>query len=320
MHILWTSPLFWLLMTVVLLVWVFWYRWPTPMALAAQAWERHRGHLKSRREHFDGVDWHFLEGGCGEPLLLLHGFNGDAYHFARTARYLTQHFRLLVPDLPGFGQTHLDHPVSHRIEDVAQRLLDWLDHRHIDTFYVGGNSMGGYIATAMARIAPHRVRALWLLAPGGLHSAPLSPVLQEVAEDRHNPLVVRDFDDFKRLLDYCFVQAPWMPSPLLRHLARQAAETCQHSLRIFDAMLNDSLPLEALANGVSTPALIVWGEEDRVLHPEGAQQLAQILPQQELIMMPRIGHLPMIESPKASAEAWLAFAEHISRRPIRIGE
>ena len=220
-------PLFWVLVTISLLVYVFWWAWPKPLAHAAQWWERHRGHLQPHHETHDGVRWHVLEGGRGEPLVLLHGFNGDAHHFARASRHLTDHFRIIAPDLPGFGETESHPGVSHRIEDMAQRLLDWLDARHIETFYVGGNSMGGYIATAMGQLAPERIRGLWLLAPGGVRSAPLSPVLLEVSEDRHNPLVVRDYADFKRLLNYCFVNPPWMPTPLLRHLAKKAAQTSE---------------------------------------------------------------------------------------------
>lgn len=291
------------------------YLWPTPMARVAQAYERHRGNLKSKTEVVNGNCWHYLEGGCGEPLVLLHGFNGDSDHFTRSARYLTQHFRILVPDLPGFGETQTQPNISHRIEDVAQLLLEWLDYHQIEEFYLGGNSMGGYISMAMAQKAPHRVRALWLLAPGGVRSAPLSPVLQEVSEDRHNPLVIRNYQDFERLLDYCFVNRPWMPKPLLRFLSKRASATCQSSLRIFDAMLNDSAPLETMATGLSTPALIVWGEEDRVLDSAGAEIIGGLMDHPRIILMPKIGHLPMIEAPRESAEAWLSFTENLVRHP-----
>ncbi len=297
------------------LFWFFWRIWPTPLGRAAQWVERQRGGLRSKQAMIGGIHWHYLEGGSGEPLVLLHGFNGDAHHFVRTARHLNGHFRIIAPDLPGFGDTDSVVAISHRIEDIAKRLLDWLDAQHIETFYLGGNSMGGYIATAMARIAPHRVRALWLLAPGGVRSAPLSPVLQEVAEDRHNPLVVRGHSDFVRLLEYCFVNQPWMPTPLIRMLGQRAAKTCQSSLRIFDAMVNDSAALETLAEGLETPALIVWGEHDQVLNVEGGAIVQALMPHAELMVMPNIGHLPMIEAPKAAAETWLAYAEQVARHP-----
>lgn len=302
------------------LFWAFWRVWPTPLGRVSQWVERHRGGLKSKHTVAGGIAWHYLEGGCGEPLVLLHGFNGDAHHFARAANHLKGHFRIIAPDLPGFGETASAVAISHRIEDIAQRLLDWLDAQQIDTFYLGGNSMGGYIATAMAQIAPKRVRALWLLAPGGVRSAPLSPVLQEVSEDRHNPLVVRNHNDFVRLLDYCFVHRPWMPTPLLRMLGERAAKTCQQSLHIFDAMLNDSPALETLAEGLQTPALIVWGQNDQVLDVAGGAIISALMPNAELMIMPDIGHLPMLEAPKASAEAWLAFAEQTARQTHKTAE
>lgn len=294
--------------------WALWRIWPTPLGRASQWFERHHGGLASKRTSVGGIEWHHLEGGCGEPLVLLHGFNGDAHHFARAARHLKGHFRIIAPDLPGFGETASAVAISHRIEDIAQRLLDWLDAQQIDSFYLGGNSMGGYIATAMAQRAPKRVRGLWLLAPGGVRSAPLSPVLQEVSEDRHNPLVVRNHNDFVRLLDYCFVNRPWMPTPLLRMLGQRAAKTCQQSLCIFDAMINDSLALEILAEGLQTPTLIVWGKNDQVLDAQGGAILEALMPNAELIVMPNIGHLPMLEAPKAAAETWLAFAEQTARQ------
>ena len=305
-----------LVLAILILGWLLSHLWLTPLARLAQAFERHAGGLHERRSQHDGVDWHYLEGGHGETLVLLHGFNGDAYHFARTARHLKKHFRIIAPDLPGFGETECDETISHRIEDIAQRLLAWLDHQKIDHFYLGGNSMGGYISTAMARLAPDRVRALWLLAPGGVRTAPLSAVLQEVSEDRHNPLVVRDYADFKRLLSYCFVNPPWTPKPLLRFLARRASQTSQRSLGIFDAMLNDSAPLETMADGLKTPALIVWGKSDQVLHYQGGQIIQNLMPSAHLIVMPKIGHLPMLEAPKETAEAWLAFTETQARQSI----
>ena len=293
--------------------WLLWYVYPAPVARLAQWAERRQGHLVSRRYRHAGIDWHCLEGGHGPVLVLLHGFNGDAHHFARTARHLHQHFRIMAPDIPGFGETQVDGPISHRIEDIAKRILSWLDDQHIDAFYVGGNSMGGYIAAAMAQAAPDRVTGLWLLAPGGVRQAPLSPVLQEVAEDRHNPLLARDFKEFQLLLDYCFVRRPWVPAPLLRYLAKLAGHNAARGVEIFDAMLHESRPLEDLTDGLNTPCLIYWGAQDRVLHPDGADIIANRMPNAQAIVVPNIGHLPMLESPRASAEAWLSFTEQLAR-------
>lgn len=302
------------LLLIVLLGWLLWRLQPLPLAKTFQLLERQRGRLRSQRHTHAGVDWHYLEGGRGEPLILLHGFNADAHHFCRAAIHLRHHFRLIAPDLPGFGDTRYEAEPNFNIDDLASRLLGWLDALNIHHCYVGGNSMGGYLALAMAKQAPDRIRGLWLLAPGGLRSTPLAPVLQEVLEDRHNPLVVRDHADFKRLLRACFVNPPWMPSPLLRFLAQRASAHNHRAQRIFDAMAGDSTPAETLADGLTTPALIVWGRQDQVLHSDGAEVLAGLMPNARAMVLDQVGHLPQLEQPKLVAESWVSFTEADARQ------
>lgn len=303
----------WLLSTLLLLAVLLWRVWPEPLARLFLLADRQHGRLRSKRTQVGDIDWHYLEGGRGEPLVLLHGFNADAHHFSRVSRHLAAHFRILSPDLPGFGETRLEDGVSFRIEDQAEHVLAWLDALGIHEFHLGGNSMGGYISVALARHAPERVRALWLLAPGGLHTAQLSPVFEEVAEERHNPLVIRNQADFQRLTDYCFVHPPWIPAPLARFLARRSARVSVQAQRIFDAMRYDSRPLEELAAGLATPTLVVWGQSDQVLHPSGATLIAKLMPNTETVILQAVGHLPMLEAPRTVAESWLAFSESVAR-------
>jgi triacylglycerol lipase len=296
---------------------LFWLIWPAPLARLFMALERRQGRLSVHRIECDGIDWHLLEGGHGEPLVLLHGFNGDGYHFARVSRRLGKHFRVLAPDLPGFGQTDFDAELDYNVAAQAQRVLALLDELGIERFYLGGNSMGGYVACAVARQAPERVRGLWLLNPGGLQSAPLSPLFEVVYQGGHNALVVRDRKDFRRLMDYCFVRPPWLPGPLARELADRAGNHSQRAIAIFDAIRFESTPLEEITEGLATPALIVWGQADQVLHPEGLQILAQKMPGAHTLLLPATGHLPMIEKPRQTAEAWISFAESAARQETK---
>jgi len=300
----------WLLFAAILIAaGLLWWAYPGPLARLFLALERLQAGLRSKRRH----GWHYLEGGRGEPLVLLHGFNADAHHFCQPSRWLGAHFRVIAPDLPGFGETDLPENSSLRIEDRAREILDWLDRMDIHTFYLGGSSMGGYLSMAMARQAPDRVRALWLLAPGGLHSARHSAVFEEVAEGRHNPLVVRNRADFLRLIDYCFVRPPWIPGPLQRFLVLRGQRTAAQAQRLFDGMRHDSEPVETLARGLETPTLLIWGQADQVLHPEGANVVESVLTDCETLILTSVGHLPMIEEARTCAEAWIAFTEARAR-------
>jgi len=304
-----------ILLGTVLVAWaVLWLLWPKPLARLFMAAERQQGRLRMRRVDCGDIDWHLLEGGHGEPLVLLHGFNGDGYHFARVSRRLGKHFRIIAPDLPGFGQTRFEEKLDYSVEAQADRVLALLDQLGTERFYLGGSSMGGYVACALAKKAPQRVRALWLLNPGGLQNAPLSPLFEVVYAGGHNALVVRDRRDFERLMDYCFVRPPWLPRPLARELADRAGRNAERASEIFEAMRFRSTPLEEMASGLDLPTLIVWGEADQVLHPSGLSLLAECMPEARTLLLPATGHLPMIEKPKVTAEAWISFAESSARQ------
>lgn len=302
-----------LILIALLVLVALWAFWPTPVARFFLALDRRGGRLKSCRVEAGGVDWHVLEGGRGETLVLLHGFNADADHFTRVARHLTGHFRILAPDLPGFGETRSPNAVDYRIEAQAESVVKWMDRVGIQRCYLGGSSMGGYIACAIAARHPHRIRALWLLAPGGVEGVAPSPLFQEIAEERHNPLVIRDRADFRRLIDFCFVHPPWIPSPLARFLAdRSAARAVDHQ-RAFDAIRFDSASAEKLVRGLDVPALIVWGRSDQILNPAGAQVLHGSMNRAEILMLPDTGHLPMLENPRTVAECWISYTERLAR-------
>ena len=290
-----------------------WRLWPAPFALAFRALDRRSGKLRSCFVDVGGDRWHVLEGGRGETLVLLHGFNADADHFNRVARHLAGHFRILAPDLPGFGDTECAGAVDYRIESQAEAVVAWMDRVGIQRCYLGGSSMGGYIATAIAARHPERIRALWLLAPGGVEGVELSPLFQEIAEERHNPLVIRNAGDFRRLIDFCFVHPPWIPSPLARFLAARSSARAVDHQRAFDALRFESPTAEQIADGLDVPALIVWGRSDQVLNPAGAQHLAERMKQAETLMLADTGHLPMLEHPRTVAESWIGYTERLAR-------
>ena len=299
-------PLLALIITSALLAW---WLLPSSASRFLLGLERRSSGLSHRVARVGDIEWHYLEGGQGEPLVLLHGFNADAYHFTRLARHLRGHFHLLAPDLPGFGETRFPGNIEFDIESQAARLIEWLDAMGIEQCCLGGNSMGGYLAATVARTVPHRARALWLLAPGGLQEAPYAELFQEVAAGRHNPLVVRNQADFDHLVDLCFVQRPWMPRPVQRHLAARAAATCERSLGIFSALRFQSPPLESFADELNLPTLLMWGDQDRVLHPDGLKLLGGLLPDHRSALLENTGHLPQLERPRECASAWLQFTE-----------
>lgn len=129
------------------------------------------------------------------------------------------------------------------------------------------------------------------------------------------PLVAANTEEYERLLDFVFHKRPFIPHPVKKVLMRDAIAHRPLNIRIFNQFLHSrtSEPLETLLNGRTVPTLIVWGSQDRVLHVSGAKILAAVMPNAEVAVMDSVGHLPMIEKPKETAELVLSFLQR--RKP-----
>lgn len=105
---------------------------------------------------------HFFEKGQGPALLFLHGFCESGEMWRHFAYSLSTQYRVLCPDLPGFGNSPMTHPISS-LEEVALQLEEWLDALQIQNPIVMGHSLGGYVALALLERMGERIQAIGLL-------------------------------------------------------------------------------------------------------------------------------------------------------------
>ena len=119
-----------------------------------------------KRVTLDGRTLSYLEAGAGDPLLLIHAFPLSAEMWEPQLRDVPSGWRVIAPDLSGFGESG---PVGAdrqglppSMDDYADDIAALLQHLQVDRAVVGGLSMGGYVAFALLRRAPHRVRGLVL--------------------------------------------------------------------------------------------------------------------------------------------------------------
>ena len=302
-----------LLATMLLLIGaaVLWFGFPATLYRAAVAIERSLAGVQTGQVTVAEFDWSYWQGGSGDHLVLVHGFGGDKDNWVRIAPHLVDHYTLLAPDLIGFGDSSQPQDLAYDIGAQADRLLAFLDALGIERFHLGGNSMGGYIAGALAAAAPERVRSLWLLDPGGLMTARKSPAMQQVLAGGDNPLILKHPDEMADLMDLMFYRQPFIPPPVIQYLGRKMAAQQALSEQIFADMRYRSRPLEDYLTGYAGATLISWGQQDRVLHPSGASVLAALIADSKVVIIPQSGHLPMIDRPAATAQGYLDFmAQH----------
>ena len=285
---------------------ILFYRSPERALSAAIDYERRQAGLARHEATLaDGLHYAYLEGGQGPPLVLLHGFGADKDSFDRIAPYLTPRFHLVMPDLIGFGESSRPPRADYAPRAQAERLRALLRRLGIAAPHLGGNSMGGQIALTYAAMYPKEVQSLWLLNASGVASAPPSELRRKIAGGGDNPLLVKNEDEFAALVDLVTARPLRVPRRLLDVMAQARIRNYALEARIFKQLAADSV--EDRIRGLAIPALIVWGQQDRVLHPGGAGVLQMLLIRSEVIMMPGVGHLPMLEQPKQCALDYLRF-------------
>ncbi|GAB2869197.1 alpha/beta fold hydrolase [Pseudoduganella ginsengisoli] len=275
------------------------------------ALEQRLSGLRLRQGSAEGFAMPYLEGGSGAPLVLIHGFAGDKDNFTRIARYLTPHYRVIIPDLPGFGDAGRDPRASYLMADQARRLAALLDQVAPGPVHIGGNSMGGFIAGQFAAMYPERAASLWLLDAAGTEASHSSDILKHYDATGEMPLLVKKEEDFHALIAACTDKEPFLPHSVRVLLGRRgAADFALHTALL--KQMKEAPLLQPQPAYAAIPALIVWGEQDRILHPDGAAAFAALFPNSRTIMMPGVGHLPMVEKPRETASDYLAFRRSIS--------
>ncbi|MDF4205246.1 alpha/beta fold hydrolase [Pseudomonas protegens] len=240
-------------------------------------------------------------------ILLLHGLSADKSIWLRFARHFNRDYRLLIPDLGGHGETAYAAHQDYRVPAQAQRLLRLLDACGIQRVQVIGNSMGGYIAAWLAAHAPQRISGLALFDPAGVE-APETSDLQHLLEQGKNPFLVRSRADFQHFYSLTMAAPPWVPEAVLAAIAERYQARRGQLARIF-AELQTSPPMEPELAKIQAPTLLLWGREDRLLHPSSAQVWAKGLPQAQVQLWEGIGHMPMVERPVRSARLYQQFLE-----------
>ena len=283
-----------------------WQWFPGPFVRGLLRLQRRAAGLATHALEVDGHTVVYVDGGKGEPLVMLHGFGATLDNWALVARHLTPHYRVIAPDLPGFGDSSQRPDQSYSLDAQLGRIEAFVKALGLSRFHLAGNSMGGYLAGHYAARHPEQVASVWLLAPAGVMGAAPSE-LQKQLDRGENPLLIRSTVDFRRLVEMCFVRAPYTPNAVFKVFAGRAMRNRQFHAKVFADLFGTAVAFEDALKALPVPALITWGDRDRLLDVSGAPLLHALLPNSTLNVMKDIGHIPMVEAPAAAAEAWQAF-------------
>ena len=259
--------------------------------------------LNERTVTVAGKPIFICEAGSGPAVIMLHGGGPGASglsNYARNIDALAPHFRVIVPDMPGYGRSAkgVDHddPFGY----LAGMMRGLIDEFGIDTAHLIGNSYGGAAALRLALDTPHRVGKLVLMGPGGigttrgLPTAGLKRLLSYYGGDGPSRDKLATFirtylvydgtavpDDLIDLRYQASIDLEVIADPPLR---RPSGPTALRTLWRMD------LTRDSRLKSLRTPTLVLWGRDDKVNRPAGGPMLLNLLPNAELVMTSHTGH------------------------------
>ena len=249
----------------------------------------------------------------GEPLLLIHGFGGNKDNFTRIADKL-EGYHLIIPDLLGFGESSKPMTADYRADAQATRLHELMQAKGLaSNTHVGGNSMGGAISVAYAAKYPKEVKSLWLIDTAGFWSAGV-PKSLEGATLENNPLLINSKEDFYKMYDFIMYKPPYIPKSVKAVFAQERINNKALDAKILEQIVTDNVEERAkIIAKYNIPILVVWGEKDQVIKPETTELIKEIIPQAQVIIMNDVGHVPMVEAVKDTANDYKAFRDGLKK-------
>ncbi|MCZ2341018.1 MAG: alpha/beta hydrolase [Bacteroidales bacterium] len=250
----------------------------------------------------------YAERGRGTPVVLLHAFPQSHEMWIPQITALSDQYRIIAPDLPGFGGSSLPQE-GWTVESAADRIADFLSGIGLtEPVVLGGLSMGGYVALAFARRHPDRLRGLILADTRAEADSPEAHANREaaitLAEAQGTAAVFAGMRPHA-LGATTHQHRPAVVAEATRIAQAQPAPAVVAAIRA----LRDRPDASSCLPGLTIPALVIVGDEDTLTPPDVARGLADRLPMAQLVVLPGAGHLSNLETPELFNAAIRSFLE-----------
>jgi pimeloyl-ACP methyl ester carboxylesterase len=279
------------------------------------------GQSLGQQKNFDyrGVKINYYEAGQGPPVILLHGFGGCAYSWRFLAPALAQDHRVFTIDLKGYGLSDKPEDGNYAVSDQAEMVTTFIRSKNLHDLVIMGHSMGGGV-TLMSYLKvredkPARIKSLVLVDSAGypqelpwfiwLAKLPgFGAVGGKLVSPRFATYLVLKkcyYDDDKITQEQIDNYAYYGSLPGAREAVVQTAR------QIVPADLD---ALVAHYKTISVPVLIIWGKKDEVVPLAVGKNFKRDIPNSELVILPKCGHMPPEEEPGETTRIVKAFLEN----------
>ena len=261
----------------------------------------------------------FFEGGddSRETVVLIHGFADSKNGHLMVAKKLLGKYRVLIPDLPGFGENTRHHQEKYSISFMAEKVIELLHEKMLGKVHILGNSLGGAVAMEVACKAPELVQSLVLVGSAGFYSADIRTVQNDILEGNYVFQINSDHE-FKELVGRVYAKPPRIPSFLFSYLSREFQAQGKWYRKLLDDLAGESsvndIHGKLSQNSYNDRAkefpmntLLLWGQKDKIIPQEMGEFAKSIIPNSTLKILFHAGHAPQHENLSDYMDALLIF-------------
>lgn len=243
------------------------------------------------------------------PIILIHGFVSSTHTFHRIMPLLQKEFSVIAIDLIGFGRSEKSTKFIYSYANYARVIVECMDYFQLENATIAGHSMGGQIALYTARSTPKRINKLILLASSSyLGKSRKSFIYSSFLPFFH--LIAKykiQQQDVKQNLTNVLYDSSLITPELVEEYGRPLKERNFYKalVRLLRHREGDLKPKEL--QKIYTPALLIWGEKDKVVPLHVGRRLVKDLPNAKLKTYEKAGHLITEERPNEIYEEILSF-------------
>ena len=283
--------------------------WRDPLALVHAEFARQRwsAGLSLEQVQAAGHRWAYVvreaDTADAPTIVMIHGFTGSKENWYPLAARLRGRYRLLIPDLPGWGDSERIKGVDYGFVAQSERVAEFIDQvarKPGSEVVLLGHSMGGGIVALAAADHPQEIARVGLFAAAGVRFKD-NRFGEEVLAGQ-NPFAVTDDASLKRYLDILFhvdAAKPVIPWPASRALIAWRKQQAPFEQSVLDKIGRGDerfLPGEA-ASRIDQPALLLWCRQDQVIDSSAIDLYGARMPQALKVLLDGCGHMSIMEQP-----------------------
>jgi pimeloyl-ACP methyl ester carboxylesterase len=283
----------------ILVIGITYFFFPQKLVDFTNSQNANAANLESKTIMVDGYKAHYYTNNntsAKDTLVLVHGLGDDKNSFVLSAKFLTDNYYLILPDLLASGENNKDASCDLSIKGQVEFLNTFLTNLKVNKFHLAGNSMGGHVSAAYSIAYPNNVKKLILLNAPGLK-------LDEHIVYTGFGSILQNEDDLNNVLSRVFYKVPDLPGPIKKMYISQINDSRYFLNNTIIPQIKNGVDfdLKNKINQIKSPTLILWGKHDKVVKFNVAERYNKDIPISEIEILENASHSPQLEIPNEVA-------------------